>query len=72
MEAKLISVKEAAELLGLKEQTVYLYKMLGTIPYVKIGRRVLFSPKKLEAFVEAHSHEPGQPKRAERAAKAGK
>jgi excisionase family DNA binding protein len=60
---KLISVQEAAELLGLRPATIYKYIMRRVLPHVKPGGprskgRVLFSPSKLQTWVERHSVEP--------------
>ena len=52
MEA-LISVRSAAELLGLREPTVRKYVMLRMLPHRKIGTRVLFVPSELEQFANA-------------------
>lgn len=38
----ILTVKEVAELLNLKEQTVYLWANNGTLPCIKIGRAVRF------------------------------
>lgn len=44
---KLLSVKEAAEQLGVSESFVY----SSDIPYAKIGRRKLFLPSDLALYV---------------------
>lgn len=54
---KLLSVKEAAELLGLRVPTIYKYVCQRAIPYVKIGTRVLFDPARLEAWVKRHERQ---------------
>lgn len=45
------NVKEAAEALGLSEQSVYHRVSKGTLPYVKIGTLVRFRPKELQRWV---------------------
>jgi excisionase family DNA binding protein len=55
---RLISVREAADLLGLKAATIYKYKMVGSIPFIKLGSRVLFSPARLRSWVAEHAREP--------------
>ena len=55
---KLLSVKEAADFLGLKVATVYKYRMIGAVPYIKIGTRVLFDPERLRKWIDERSHEP--------------
>ncbi|HEY6678866.1 MAG TPA: helix-turn-helix domain-containing protein [Actinomycetota bacterium] len=52
----LLSVKEAARLLGVSSDLVYLLAKGGELPSVRIGTgarkaRVLFRPADLEAFV---------------------
>ncbi len=52
---KLLSVKEAAERLGLSIS--YLNKMRvhgGTLPFVKIGASVRYRPEDLEVWVAGH------------------
>lgn len=49
---KLLSVREAAELLGLKTPTVYKYVCARSLPFVKIGSRTLFQPERLEEWVQ--------------------
>ena len=48
----LISVGEAANRLGLSEHTIRKYVQVRSIPFVKIGARVLFAPRDLDQFVE--------------------
>jgi len=49
---RLLSVKEAAEYLGISQWTMRGLGWNGEIPEVKIGRRVLFDREDLDAFVE--------------------
>jgi len=58
MSDKLLSVREAADYLGLKVSTLYKYKLCGTVPFVKLGSRLLFDPEKLRRWIEQHSYEP--------------
>jgi excisionase family DNA binding protein len=44
----LLSVKEAAEYLGISESTIYTWKSQKRIPYIKVGRRVLFRRESLD------------------------
>lgn len=39
---KPVTIKQAAELLGISEIT--LYRHIATIPHVRIGKRILISP----------------------------
>jgi excisionase family DNA binding protein len=58
MESRLLSIREAATFLGLQPATLYKYRMVGAVPYVKIGTRVLFDPERLRRWIAEHSHEP--------------
>ena len=49
----LLSVKDAAQVLGLKAWTVYDWVRTGKLPAVRLGRTVKISPAKLKAFIEA-------------------
>lgn len=51
MPNKLLSVSEAAEMLGLSKHTLNQWKSQGRIPFIKLGRRTLFDPDDLEAFI---------------------
>jgi excisionase family DNA binding protein len=54
----LLSIKEASELTGLSVATLYKYKLLRTVPFVKIGRRLLFDEDRLVAWIDGHRSEP--------------
>ena len=60
---KLLSIKDASDLLGLKCSTLYKYICAKKIPYVKLGMRVLFDPEKLRSWISDHSVEPLNGKR---------
>ncbi len=49
---RLLIVKEAAAYLGISQWTMRGLGWNGEIPEVKIGRRVLFDRRDLDAFVE--------------------
>ncbi|WP_320009025.1 helix-turn-helix domain-containing protein [Maridesulfovibrio sp.] len=50
----LLSTKEAAEKLGLSPGTLEVWRCLGKGPrYIKIGRRVGYDLKDLDAYVES-------------------
>jgi predicted DNA-binding transcriptional regulator AlpA len=50
---ELVSTQEAAALLGLAPQTLSIMRVAGGGPkYVKLGRRVLYDVRDLEAYVE--------------------
>lgn len=54
----LISIDEVSNKIRLKKSTIYKLICQKKIPYLKIGARVLFDPKKLENWVQNHSVEP--------------
>ena len=47
----LINVETTAEVLGVAPKTVRKWVSIRFIPYVKVGRRVLFRPKSLELWL---------------------
>lgn len=48
-----VSVKEAAEMIGVGQATVYEWVATGYLPAVRIGRgRIRISPSALEAIVQ--------------------
>jgi len=49
----LLTVREVSELLRLHEKTIYSLVARGSIPHVRLGRRVLFSPIDVKCWVEA-------------------
>src|SRR5690349_7004215 len=48
---KFLTIKEAAELLNLAEQTLYGYTSKALIPFIKKGKRVLFLKSELEKWI---------------------
>ena len=52
---RLLNVREAAEYLGLRVDTVYKKARLRELPYVKVGRALRFDVQALEHFVEQHT-----------------
>ncbi len=61
MEPAALPTREAAEYLGLGTQTLCndrVTRALG-IPYVRIGRRICYLRKDLDAFLEARRVDPG-------------
>ena len=56
---KLLSVKEAAQRLGVAKQTMYNWIHTRRSPkYIAIGRRRLFDPKDLQDFIDARRIDP--------------
>lgn len=54
-ERLLITIREAAELLGLSESTVYRLAREDKIPVVRIGGSVRVNRRHLEAWIEQHT-----------------
>jgi excisionase family DNA binding protein len=50
----LLSVKEVADYLQLKESTVYTWAQQGKIPAIKVGRRWQFRRSDLDAWLAEH------------------
>ena len=52
---KLLNTKEAAEYLGLAEQTLHNYRFNRKPPsYVKLNRRILYELSELDKFIESN------------------
>ncbi|MES2215587.1 MAG: helix-turn-helix domain-containing protein [Pseudomonadota bacterium] len=53
----LVTRKEAAEFLGVKEHTLSVWAISNryNLPYIKVGRLVKYKMSDLEAFVEQNS-----------------
>jgi predicted DNA-binding transcriptional regulator AlpA len=55
--ASLLSVKQAAKFLGLSKSWLDKARLTGSGPYyVKLGRRVLYDPGDIQAFLSARKH----------------
>ena len=48
----LISTKEAAAMLGVSPLTLEVWRARKYIPFIRLGRRTLFDPRDLAAWVE--------------------
>ena len=55
---RLLTIEEAARLLGVKPQTLYLWVSRKQIAHRKIGRLVRFRMCDLEEFVDQHRQLP--------------
>ncbi len=51
---KLLNVNQLAEILGLKKITIYEWVSDKRIPFVKLGKRILFCPRDIEEFIKAN------------------
>lgn len=52
---RLLSPVEAAEILGTTAQTLAVWRCTGrqNLPYVKVGRKVLYREEDIQSFIEA-------------------
>lgn len=50
-ERTLLSAKETAAMLGVSQRTLYNLTRAGKLPAVRIGRRVLYRPADVEAYI---------------------
>lgn len=63
-ERSLITVEEAATLLGVKRQTVYLWVRQGLIPFYRVGKRLIkFDRDELLACFKVERSVPPRPTR---------
>lgn len=51
MSKNLLSAKETAAALGVSQRTLYNLTRAGKLPAVRIGRRVLYRPADVEAYI---------------------
>lgn len=52
-ESDLLSREQAANRLGISMRNLDYLREAGRLPFIQIGRRVVFSPLDLERFIEA-------------------
>ena len=52
------SVEEAAKHLGIARITLYKYVEARTVPFIKIGRRLVFDPEQLAEYRRERAVEP--------------
>lgn len=51
---KLLNVNQLADILGIKRITIYEWVHDKKIPFIKLGKRVLFHPQDVEEFIMAN------------------
>ena len=51
---RLLTLKEAAEYLGLSPWSLRWHQTQGHLPYLKIGKRIMFDIKRLDQWIEAN------------------
>ena len=54
----LISVEIAAEALGVAPKTIHNWVSARCIPFIRVGRRVMFRPKSLELWLNRKEYKP--------------
>ena len=62
---RLLNNQEAAEILGISPFSLRGKVLRREVPFVKIGRRTLFDPADLHAFIEASKVQPRPRREAE-------
>jgi hypothetical protein len=68
MESTTLSTPDAAAYVGLATETLIKYRYRGVGPaFIRLGRRVLYRPRDLDAWLEENVVDPGAPGRRERA-----
>jgi excisionase family DNA binding protein len=55
MDTALVSIEEAAKMLGLSKFTLRRWTAQRRVPYVRLGRRIVFDPRALASFVTANT-----------------
>jgi len=55
---KLLTVDELAEVLSVKKSTIYQWRHLGLIPYIKVGRFVRFREKDIQRWLSSRAVKP--------------
>lgn len=58
MVSELLTVGEVASRLRVQRFTIYTWVSQKRIPYIKVGRRVVFNWEKIEKWLEENSSEP--------------
>lgn len=59
MEKLTLSIREAAEMLGVPVNTMYTHAQAGRIPTLRLGKRILIPRVALERMVQAACEPPG-------------
>ncbi|MCL6443151.1 MAG: helix-turn-helix domain-containing protein [Alicyclobacillus sp.] len=49
---RLLTIKEAAQRLGVSDESLYVLARQGRFPIVRIGRSIRVDPEKLQAWIE--------------------
>ncbi len=62
-ENRLLSIPEVARFLGISQHTLYTMVSQQRVPFVKVGRRVLFDPDHLNRWIKQSTVMPMPEKR---------
>ena len=62
-EKRLLSVREAAQYLGVSHRTLWTWAQQGRIPHHHLGRRVLFDRLQLDALIDEETEVVAKKKR---------
>jgi len=62
-ENRLLSIPEVARFLGISQSTLYTLVSQQRVPFVKVGRRVLFDPVQLDQWIKHNTKMPMPEKR---------
>ena len=54
-----LNVKELSGLTGLKQSTIYQWVSQRKIPYIKLGKKILFDPDKINKWIEENTVKVG-------------
>lgn len=54
-DAKLLSAQEVSKLLGISSRTLWTHTSRGSIPHLRIGRRVLYPADAVASWIEANT-----------------
>ncbi len=67
---KMLTDDEAAEMLGLRPQTLAVWRCTGrnSLPYVQLGRAIRYRASDVQAFIEANTKGKPTPKREKQTA----
>jgi len=60
MEKKLLTLREAAPLIGISLSTIRRWASARRIPLIKLGGRCLVDARELEKLIESHRIEPNR------------
>ena len=56
---KYLNVKELSGLTGLKQSTIYQWVSQRKIPYIKLGKKILFDPDKINKWIDENTVKVG-------------